>query len=246
MVPEESATFDGHPRYGLPLDHFSLNKFPGPDNGNFKDVCGEITRLYGVAMQNLLAGKRNPYQPAKISPKFLHRTQTSSSLNKSFMEQEGEEDLIKKAAKELKEEDFEKKYQERVAADAKEREEENKESQQRYKERLVANMKKYDVPDPEEIVNIDPLPNDEDLKAQEIKDKMRWYKNRVKVALLERHVPDGIIDEILNDTSDTMVIDGIQMTYTKMALKWISLRTLKRYGVPHIVDQVSFPRSAQV
>jgi hypothetical protein len=75
---------------------------------------------------------------------------------------------------------------------------------------------------------------------------MRWYKNRVKVALLERRVPDGIIDEILNDTSDTMVIDGIQMTYTKMALKWISLRTVKSYGVPHIVDQVSFPRSAQV
>ena len=110
MVPEESATFDGHPRYGLPLDYFSLNKFPGPDNGNFKDVCGEITRLYGVAMQNLLARKPNPYQPTKISPKFLHRTQTSSSLNKSFMEQEGEEDLIKKAAKELREEDFEKKY----------------------------------------------------------------------------------------------------------------------------------------
>jgi hypothetical protein len=136
------------------------------------------------------------------------------------MEQEEEKDLIKTAAEELSQEDFEKKYQERKAMEMKEKEMENSEAENRYKDRLVANMKKYGVQNPEEIINLDPLPDDSELKPQEIKDKMRWYKNRVKVALLSRRVPAGQIDEIINDTGDTMVIDGVRMTYTKMALKW--------------------------
>jgi hypothetical protein len=192
----------------------------------------------------------------KPSSKTIRRSSPSLSLKRSFREKEEEEDFRKIAKQELdqeeadklaaaKEEEFEKRYQERLTAELKEKEKERAEAEaeaeQRYKDRLVANMKKYDVQYPEEIVNRDPLPSNSDLKLQEITDKMRWHKNRVKAALLEHHVPDGEIDEILNDTGDTMVIDGIRTTYTKMALKWISIRTLKRYDVPYTIDKVRAP-----
>jgi len=186
----------------------------------------------------------------------MRRSSPSLSLKRSFREKEEEEDFRKIAKQELdqeeadkladaREKEFEKRYQERLTAELKEKEKERAEAEaeaeQQYIDRLVANMKKYNVRDPEAIVNRDPLPSNSDLKLQEIKDKMRWHKNRVKAALLERHVPDGEIDEILNDPGDTMVIDGVRTTYTKMALKWISIRTLKRYDVPYTIDKVRAP-----
>ncbi|KAF2030436.1 hypothetical protein EK21DRAFT_111960 [Setomelanomma holmii] len=35
VVDQKSATLDGHRKYRLELDHFSLNKFDGPDNPNY-------------------------------------------------------------------------------------------------------------------------------------------------------------------------------------------------------------------
>ncbi|KAI9771574.1 MAG: hypothetical protein M1839_002767 [Geoglossum umbratile] len=251
IVPEESATFDGHPRYGLPLDHFSLNKFTDPDNGNFKDVCGEITRMYRVAKQRHLSRGPNPHGARKASSKPTRRD-PPPPLKPSSNGKEEEEDLREVAIQELnreeadklaaaKEEEFEKRYRERLAAElrAKEKEETRAEAEaeQRYKGRLAANMKKYGVRDPQEIIGRDPLPSRSGLTPQEIKDMGRWYKNRVKVALLNRGLPDGQVDEILNDTGDTMLIDGVRTTYTKMALKWISVRTLKRYDLPYKIDE---------
>jgi hypothetical protein len=46
VVDQVSATLGSYPSYGLPLDHYSLNKFASPDDGNFKTVQTEIAKLY--------------------------------------------------------------------------------------------------------------------------------------------------------------------------------------------------------
>jgi len=53
IVDQKSATLDGHRKYGLELDHFSLNKFDGPTNPNYIQVRGEILRFYHEAMQRV-------------------------------------------------------------------------------------------------------------------------------------------------------------------------------------------------
>ena len=50
VVDEASATLGSWPSYGLPLDHYSLNKFASPDDGNFKTVQIEIAKLYNRAL----------------------------------------------------------------------------------------------------------------------------------------------------------------------------------------------------
>ena len=50
VVDEVSATLGSYPSYGLPLDHYSLNKFASPDDGNFKTVQTEIAKLYNHAL----------------------------------------------------------------------------------------------------------------------------------------------------------------------------------------------------
>jgi hypothetical protein len=45
VVDEISGCIDGHPKYGLALDHFRLNKFSSPNDGNYKVVREEIRRL---------------------------------------------------------------------------------------------------------------------------------------------------------------------------------------------------------
>ena len=50
VVDEVSATLGSYPSYGLPLDHYSLNKFASPDDGNFKTVQTEIAKLYNRAL----------------------------------------------------------------------------------------------------------------------------------------------------------------------------------------------------
>jgi len=46
VVDQVSATLGSYPSYGLPLDHYSLNKFASPDDGNFKMVQTKIAKLY--------------------------------------------------------------------------------------------------------------------------------------------------------------------------------------------------------
>ena len=51
VVDEISGSIDGYRRYGLPVDHFRLNKFSKPDDGNYKVVQREIKRLVSEALQ---------------------------------------------------------------------------------------------------------------------------------------------------------------------------------------------------
>lgn len=45
MVTEASATFDTYPSLALPLDHYGLNKFQGPDDGNYKEILIRIQNM---------------------------------------------------------------------------------------------------------------------------------------------------------------------------------------------------------
>ena len=152
-----------------------------------------------------------------------------------------EEELRKEAIKELHEEENKKQaalreeeYQKRLVG-------ERRAAEQTYLERLKKNMRKYGIENPEEILEANPLPKDEDLSGQEIKDKDKWYKNFLKGVLSDHGLDGGKIDEILNDTGETMVIDEIETTFTKMAEKWISTRTLDSYHIPWQYDKVSAP-----
>jgi len=211
--------------------------------------------MYQAAKTKLLSGPPDASGVKKdASSRLLRKIAPSVSLKRSFNELQEEENLRKLAMQEIsqeeadklaaaKEEEFEKRYQERLAAEKKtESEQAENETEKRYKDRWLANMKKYRVQDAQEILDGDPLPNNSDLTAQEITDKLRWYKNRIKASLRERGVPGGIVDEILNDMAgDTMEIDGERTTFTKMALKWVYLKTLNRYDVPYILDKVRIP-----
>jgi hypothetical protein len=53
VVDQVSATLGSYPSYGLPLDHYSLNKFASPDDGNFKTVQTEIAKLYTCALSKV-------------------------------------------------------------------------------------------------------------------------------------------------------------------------------------------------
>jgi hypothetical protein len=296
-----SATIDGKVNIGLPLDHFRLNKFSTPGDGNYQDICGEIVRFYREAKRkiekdvstssapdfedNTAYTSTDRYQsietlatPGKLKQSMQPRLQphpgSSSGLNVDFKvwassqpsnklprtvpagssTRNEEEHLRKIAIEELKQEEatkeaaakkeeLDKMYQERVDSEQKQKKSEmaaaKEAAERQYLDRLRANMKKYGVLDTEKILNSDPLPKDKDLSEQEIKEKDRWYKNRVKAALSEYGLPDGQIDEILNDTGDTMIIDGVRTTYTRMALKWLRKTTLDRYKVPYQIDKVS-------
>jgi hypothetical protein len=112
-------------------------------------------------------------------------------------------------------------------------------AERQYVDRLRANMKKYGVEDIEKILSGVPLPADKELSKQERKEKDRWYRNHVNGLLLDQGLPDGEIDEIVNDTGDKMVVDGVRITYTRMARRWLSVGTLKRYRIPFMIDEVS-------
>ncbi|EDN94245.1 predicted protein [Sclerotinia sclerotiorum 1980 UF-70] len=53
IVDEKSAILDGCERYGLPLDHYQLNKFSDPKDGNWRELSDVITNLCDNAHQEL-------------------------------------------------------------------------------------------------------------------------------------------------------------------------------------------------
>lgn len=48
-VTETSAVLQGHHFEGLPVDHFELNRFDGPDDGNFRKVARELKKMAKIA-----------------------------------------------------------------------------------------------------------------------------------------------------------------------------------------------------
>ncbi|CAI6035875.1 unnamed protein product, partial [Clonostachys chloroleuca] len=264
-----SATFDGHPKHGLEVDHFSLNKFNGPTNSHYLQVRAEILRFYKLALKKAdLLSKVNevdstatyistsPQVPSdqksnsKGRPKSRRISQKpKSELSRPYQRSQKvvsaaasqvsleEEVLRREAVKELREEESRKKaiiqeedYQKRLAK-------EKEAMELAFLERLKKNMSKYGIDNPGAILEENPLPKDEELKGQEIKEKNAWYLNYLKGALADTGVDGGQIDEILNDTGETMVIDGVETTVTRMSKKWVSKRTLNAYEIPWQYDE---------
>ncbi|KAJ5691831.1 hypothetical protein N7462_001254 [Penicillium macrosclerotiorum] len=219
IVDSKSACFDGHPKYGLEVDHFSLNKFDNPKNPNYIQVQSVITDYYKKAL------------------KTTRKSRSSRHHHQTLIERR-EEELRKAAIKELHEEEarkqasvWETRYQGRLA-------EEKRAIEQAFLERLKKNMRKYGIKEPDTILDAHPLPRDEELEStQEVEEKRNWYCNLLKGVLSKENLGGGQVDEILNDMGEIMVIDGVETTVTKMAAKWISTRTLDAYDIPWQYDK---------
>ncbi|KAH7400986.1 hypothetical protein DE146DRAFT_677647 [Phaeosphaeria sp. MPI-PUGE-AT-0046c] len=252
IVDQTSATLDGHRRYGLELDHFSLNKFDKPDNPSYVQVRAEIVRFYSAALK--MVGASREFSDGSLS-KDAASSATSISGNDTVTADKtlslpivhandsvasaisvNEDEIRMKAMKELQEEEASKcngLYQEQLQ---RKQLEDKRLVEQQYLKRLKQNMVKYGIENPDDIVAAYPLPDDKGLTQQEIKDKDKWYKNLIRGELLAAGIDGGQIDEILNDTGETMVFDDVDMTFTKMAKKWISTRTLDKYEIPWETD----------
>ncbi|KAH4194133.1 hypothetical protein HBI44_148440 [Parastagonospora nodorum] len=236
IVDQKSATLDGHRKYGLELDHFSLNKFDGPKNPNYLQVRGEIIRFYSLAMERV----SSPSNAGPVRRRSEGQLPICISSRLPQTATHDDEDIRLKAIRleAFREVEYEQEKKRRIQFEEAERVkrlEDKSVAEQRYFERLRKNMTKYGVENPEEILERFPLPNDKDLSSeQEILEKVEWHKNLIKGELSAASVglDGGQIDEILNDTGDTMIIDQVQTTFTKMAKKWISVRTLDRYHIP--------------
>jgi hypothetical protein len=55
IVDEDSANLDGCESYGQPLDHYELNKFSDPKDGNWRKLSGVIADLCISARQGTKA-----------------------------------------------------------------------------------------------------------------------------------------------------------------------------------------------
>jgi hypothetical protein len=276
VVDQTSATLDGHRKYGLELDHFSLNKFDGPGNPNYVQVCSEIRRFYDaalikVAQSSSLTGTQHIVENTTIPRLGLHRkaqrdTETSTALNpqsaspdlrhsahdaskskstsvwanlqsQARLTKDDEDQIKKQALKELRDEQAEK---QRLSFDMNVQAQDlqkKRAAERRYLERLKSNMAKYGIDNADELLEALPLPDDMTLSQQEIKDKYKWHKNLIRGELSAAGLDGGQIDEVLNDTGDTMVIDDVMTTFTKMAKKWVSTRTLDKYNIPWQEDE---------
>lgn len=248
IVDQQSATLDGHRRYGLELDHFSLNKFDGPNNPNFIQVRAEIQRFYSAALKktksseglsNDSSAKSSITHASSVSESGTSITTVHSGPLPHSAVNDKEQKIKMKATKELLEDEARRQKSLYDAELQRERLEQKRLAEALYIKRLKQNMVKYGIENPDEILSVYPLPDDQDLTKQEIKDKDRWYRNLIKGELLAAGVDGGQIDEILNDTGDTMAFDDVEMTFTTMAKRWISTRTLDRYEIPWEIDSVS-------
>ncbi|KAH3999857.1 hypothetical protein HBH64_072750 [Parastagonospora nodorum] len=277
IVDQKSATLDGRRKYGLELDHFSLNKFDGPTNPNYVQVRGEILRFYHEAMQrvdtsswpgpNRAAGPRltvskeglsNDCLASGPSSRTLSRRQSSFDLRNPTprLRRHGtsrgnldanvevqpepfrtEHAIRREAMDELRKEE---EYKQRRLYEEEARKQQRQEKQameQEYIARLKRNMAKHGVKNSDEILATRRMPDDEDLTQQEITEKEGWYKNLMKGELLAVGLNGGQIDEILHNTDESMIIDGMEMIVTRMARKWISTRTLDKYEIPWQDDE---------
>ena len=70
VVDEISGCLEGHPKLGLPLDHFRLNKFSNPEDGKFKFVRDEVRRMVTEARE------KNDFRTTRsaIVPQCRYRT----------------------------------------------------------------------------------------------------------------------------------------------------------------------------
>lgn len=232
---EFSARLEGHRAIGLPLDHFKLNKFASPEDGNYQDVSGEVVRFYKLALEVAMA-------------RPVNRRRSSGDVEAYRRLIAKQELKLEEAAKEaaLKEEEFEKRDLERLRLQ--EEQSAKGEAERRVKmtedslERLKRNMVRYGLGHRaiEAIFRQHPPPPT--LKAhypeESISEQSEWYRSTLKGVLLEAGLGEGEVDAIMHDTNDTMLINGVRTSITRMLDMWLSERTLMRYKIPYMRDPV--------
>ncbi|KAH7094910.1 hypothetical protein FB567DRAFT_556321 [Paraphoma chrysanthemicola] len=261
VVDQKSATIDGHHKYGLESDHFSLNKFDGPSNSNYVQVLAEIRRFYTTAllrvaqsndtseMQHITGNARmsaltSHQEAAPLSGTPANLSHRSASLNLRHSghhvtisnapqtrvkprslpnsNKSKEDEIKKRAMEELRNEEFEK-HRLSFGKDMEAQKlAEKRTTERKYLERLRTNMERYGIENPNEILEAFPLPDDTKLSRGE---------------LSAAGLDGGQIDEIINDIGETMVIDGVETTFTRMAKRWVSTRTLDKYNIPWQEDK---------
>ncbi|ORY18174.1 hypothetical protein BCR34DRAFT_554346 [Clohesyomyces aquaticus] len=81
IVDEESATFDGSENLSLVSDHFQLNKYTGPKDGNFVAVSDEI-KVTAQKAPGILKSRQNALRQMLVDDKTYHAL--VAALGKGF------------------------------------------------------------------------------------------------------------------------------------------------------------------
>lgn len=155
---------------------------------------------------------------------------------------------LEEAAKEaaLKEEEFERRYQERLQLQEEQSIKDEAARREKMMEenldRLKKNMARYGLDDGAICQIFKECPPPPTLGAhlpeEYIREQDEWYRNSLKGALLEAGLEEGEVDAVIHDPNDTMLINGVHTSITRMSRRWCSERTLKHYGIPYMRDPV--------
>ncbi|KAG6365428.1 hypothetical protein INS49_007039 [Diaporthe citri] len=226
VVDETYARLGANRAIGLPTDHFKLNKFAAPEDGNYLDVAGEVSRLYTEALE--LAIERRS-----------RRTDSVGALEQYQRLVAKQELKLEEAAKEaaLKEEDFERRFQEILEQNVLLPKDDVMTGRQQA-ERLKRNMRRYglDKRTVHRVLQDNPIPSMEDFSHDCMQERDEWYQNSLKEALSEAGLDEGKVDAIIHDTGETMVIEGMRTSVTRMSERWLDERTLQEYDIPFMRD----------
>lgn len=233
VVDETSAKLGANRAIGLPTDHFRLNKFAAPDDGNYLDVAGEVTRFYTEGLK--LSNERRST-----------RRDSAGDLEKYRRLVAKQELKLEEAAKEaaLKEEEFERRFREKMEENVLLPKEDVRTGKQQI-DRLKRNMRKYGLGKRvvRKILRDNPTPSTEDSSHDNVPERDQWYQNSLKGALFEAGLEEGEVDAIIHDTSEAMIIEGVRTSITRMSETWLDERTLRRYDIPFMRDPVSLVRA---
>lgn len=232
VVDETSAKLGANRAIGLPTDHFKLNKFAAPEDGNYLDVAGEVSRLYTEALK--LASERRSSKSDSAGDLEQYRRLIAKQELKL-------EEAAKEAA--LREEEFERRFREKLEQNVLLPKDDVRTGKQQV-ERLKRNMRRYGLGKRavRSILQDNPTPSTEDSSHDDMQERDQWYQNSLKGALFEAGLEEGEVDAIIHDTGETMVVEGVRTSVTRMSERWLDERTLRRYDIPFMRDPVSLAR----
>ncbi|KAK7739590.1 hypothetical protein SLS63_001936 [Diaporthe eres] len=231
VVDETSAKLGANRAIGLPTDHFKLNKFAAPEDGNYLDVAGEVSRLYTEALK--LASERCSSKSDSAGDLEQYRRLIAKQELKL-------EEAAKEAA--LKEEEFERRFQEKLEENVLLPKDDVRTGKQQV-ERLKRNMRRYGLGKRavRSILQDNPTPSTEDSSHDNMQERDQWYQNSLKGSLFEAGLEEGEVDAIIHDTGETMVVEGVRTSVTRMSERWLDERTLRRYDIPFMRDPAQSP-----
>lgn len=192
-------------------------------------MAGEVARLYTEALK--LASERHSTRRDSAGDLEQYRRLVAKQELKL-------EEAAKEAA--LKEEEFEKRFREKLEENVLLPKDDVRTGKQQV-ERLKRNMRRYGLGKRavRNILQENPTPSMEDPSHDNMQERDQWYQNSLKGALFDAGLEEGEVDAIIHDTGETMVIEGVRTSVTRMSERWLDERTLRRYDIPFMRDPVS-------